>query len=181
MRHNISMWGKYSENPAILLVCPLARFVVSRFVSDMRAESLLQIILLRWITLFGFPRLVLCDQGTPFRGAMWASFLYNHGVMMSGIPKEPTNQIGACEKQNHLLKTSYQTIRRSLPLEWANESVMALACVAHNSRPLSFGNCSPFYLTTGKSGALAWARMDSIHDENFYLKTTALFWCECAL
>ena len=87
------------KNPAMIMVCPMTRYVACRFVSDLRPATLLAIFVTVWIAMFSYPKLIISDQGTPFQGTTWKQLREYYSITMSSIPRESPNQIGACEKQ----------------------------------------------------------------------------------
>ena len=153
------------QHPVLVIVCPMNRFVVSRFSNDVRPETAVQILARNWIQLFGFPKLAICDQGASPRGNIWSEFLGPYGIATSVVPAEARNQVGSCGKQSHLLKTGIRTIRSGMSDRWGNDVILLLTCAARNYCLLSGSGLSPLFIVTGRSDALTWMNTDNIPDE----------------
>ena len=94
--------------PALIMVCPLTRFVSCHFVRDVRPVTLVSTFLTFRVSFLGYPKLILSDLGTSFRGCIWEELCHIYSITMSAAPKECPQQIGACEKQSHLIKIGFQ-------------------------------------------------------------------------
>ena len=54
------------RRPAVLFVCDFSKFLVDAFLPNMKPESYVNELLLRWVPLMGFPSVMLCDNATTF-------------------------------------------------------------------------------------------------------------------
>ena len=147
-------------HPALIMVCPATRYVTSKFARNLTPGCIIGILLSAWISVMGFPKLIVIDQGRPFQGPLRNQFMDTYSVKMSTIPVESPNQLGCCERQVHLLKLGYRAIERGDEGRWTRENLLDLTCAAHNSAPLSRGMFTPLFLLTGKMNF-----MSAIEDE----------------
>ena len=137
-------------HPALIVVCPMTRYTASKFARNLTPGCIIGLLMRIWISVMGFPKLIVAGQGRPFQGPLWNQFMETYSVKMSAIPAEAPNQLGCCERQAHLLKLGYRAIERGDDGRWSRESILDLTCAARNSAPLSRGMFTPLFLLTGK-------------------------------
>ena len=53
---------------ALLITCPMSRYIQCLFVKNLNHATLLCALLTTWAVLFSYPSLIMCDQGRPFQG-----------------------------------------------------------------------------------------------------------------
>ena len=59
--------GDARTYPAILCICAFSRFVMSRFLVNVRPQTIVSCLLNRWIPLMGTPNRIMVDHGTSFQ------------------------------------------------------------------------------------------------------------------
>ena len=139
------------KNPALMMVCPLSRYTQCRFLRDMRPAAILSTLLIDWISIFSFPKAILCDQGRSFSGVIWGQFCLSYDVALRVIPMEAPNQIGALGKQSHLIKISFHAVRKDMDASWSDSTSLAVTCASRNSCPKSLRQFTPLFIATGRS------------------------------
>lgn len=95
------------ESPALVTICPLTRYVACKFLRNLRLLTVIAVALSWWISVFGYPELILVDKGAPFAGNGWFDFTNAYSITTPQAPKEAANQIGVCERHSGLLKLSF--------------------------------------------------------------------------
>ena len=162
------------NKPALMMTCPLTRFVSCHFIKDVKPATIITMMLLSWIVLFSYPKVLFCDMGTSFRGEMWEDFCHSYAVGMTCAPRENPNQIGSCEKQSHLIKMGFKAVRDHLNDNWSDEMVLALTCAAHNESPISRGGWTPLYLVTGRPDLLNYPILNNDEASELGQDTTSI-------
>ena len=165
------------SSPTLLMTCPLTRFICCAFLKNMRPTTILSVFLSVWVSIFSYPKLILTDHGTSFSGVCWEDFCDTYGVALSSVPIAAPNQLGACEKQSHLLKLGFQAVRRYLPESWSNSMVLAITCASHNITPLSIGGLTPLFMTTGRVTEIVPIKSDGnddVADRGFFSNSSMI-------
>ena len=163
------------ESPSLVMICPLARYVVCKFLRNLRPLTIIAVVLSCWVSVFGYPEMIRVDKGTPFAGSDWADFLDAYSITTSQAPKEAANQIGVCERHSGFLKLSFQAVRRMDPETWDNNMIMSIATAAHNSTPLSGCGLPPLFLLTGNNVVERWGNNTNDHAETPEESTAEMF------
>ena len=138
----------------------------------MRPTPNLSAFLCVWVSIFSYPKLILTNHGASFSGVCWEDFCDTYGVALSSVPIAAPDQLGACEKQSHLLKLGFQAVRRYLPESWSNSTVLAISCAPRNITPLYRGGLAPLFMTTGRVAEIASLKpceTKDVGDREFFL------------
>ena len=114
------------RSPALISVCNHSRFTMCKFTPNLFPLTIIAALLTGWVSLFGFPRLIISDQGTPLSGAEWREFLDRYSISMTGIPVNTPNQLGLCERHSALIKKSSQAVKRTSGSKWADREIMGI-------------------------------------------------------
>ena len=80
---------------------------------------------------------------------------------MSAAPKECPQQIGACEKQSHLIQIGFSAAGKSLSDNWPGEAFLSSTCASRNESPLSRERHTPLFLIMGRPNLLNYPALNS--------------------
>ena len=143
------------RRPAVIFVCDFSKFAVAAFPPNMKPESYVNELLLRWIPLMGFPEVLLCDNATTFGGETWEALGHIFNMNIIPAPTKCPHQIGLAERHVAIIKQAYQSLSRCNADKLSRTQLMSLACVTKNLTPLSGYEVPPLMLVTGRSDLIS--------------------------
>ena len=150
-------WNEKDKNKHIL--CHMgdeySRLSVAEMIEDKKPETVLNVIMRRWICVFGTPKRILHDRGGEFQNAQLLNFL---NVMV--LQSRPTSAYspftnGVVERHNGVLKTTLDKVINDYDyIENKHVRTNTALCHALNAKNalLDYHGYSPFMRVYGRQG-----------------------------
>ena len=92
--------------PAMICVDDYSRFVLAKFLPNMKPQSFIDVILSVWTPLFGYPQYILCDNATSYKGKEWELACESFDMCLVLAPTLAHHQVGLAERTIALIKQS---------------------------------------------------------------------------
>ena len=168
------------NRPAILRICVFSRFVMSRFLLNVRPQAVVSCLLNHWIPSMGAPNRIMVGHGASFQGPDWSALSEIYGLSIVTAPRKAHYQIGIAERTLGLIKASFLAGWRKNIHGWSKKDLLSLTVLARNLSPSSNHGMYPLQIATGRGdcvGRLCLIRPPSkLHSESTEDKIAVNMW-----
>ena len=144
------------DHPFIVIVDKFSRMAVSGEVPDETVQTALHFLSQRWIAIFGRPSRLITDNGSNFKGEVFAAFAGVWNIAHICNPAYSAYQGGVFERTVGMLKTGVQAITKHDPSVQRTDAA-SLAVAGRNMSPLLECGLAPLTIMTGRHNILDFA------------------------
>ena len=127
-----------------------SRFATSRFLLNVRPQTVVSCLLSRWVPLMGTPNRIMVGHGTSSQGPAWSALSEIYGCLLVTAPRKAHYQIGIAERTLGLFKASSLAGWRGNIHGWSKQDLLSLTVLARNLSPSSNHGMYPLQIVTGR-------------------------------
>ena len=151
-RVNVDFCGPFGDRETevryLMVVCDaFTKFTVAVPTKDMTARTAVEVMLDRWINIFGAPYEIHSDRGASFTAATWKEFCERMGILRTLTTSYRPQANGQVERSNRSILEMLRAMVTDVS-EW--DFQVSHICAAYNFTPHAAHGFSPYFLMFGR-------------------------------
>ena len=125
-----------------------SRFSTGATIGNKHPNTVIQIFLKQWISIFGTPNSIYRDNGGKFISKDVIDFCENFNIKIKTTPAESPWSNGICERHNAIITEMLLKVKNNCQCDW--ETALAWGCSAKNCL-INVNGFSPHQIVFGKN------------------------------